>query len=389
MRGQRGFGLTCLLAAAGLALSAGLPAQELAPRAVSSAGPGEPQRIGAYPRHENHPTKKWIATLTCEPMSYTLQHWACYHESHAPQAIALEGQIGMMSPGGGNWYSNGFFNFALDAEQGRDYAIKSVRALDSGERASCEFVWELPQAWVRVRFMALPDHRPLLCSIVQVPKTEEIPTLRVRLSCYPSGYFKDGHRVGLTAATTVKSTGEADLDPEAEWWIILYDDKYDLGVQDGTGGCAAITAPELLGASRAEMTSYGCSWELQAQPGGKELRFAFWDGLKLKNAELVPALKPEFQPTLTTLREVDFRPLRLGEGVVTKLKAEFEKLLPEVNEAQEEEAAFRAGVVRLEQLRPRATGDEVDLAAEDEYLSALDELESLLWQLRMKWVFSD
>ena len=162
-----------ILAAAALALTTALWADDLAPpRASATVVPGKPQQIGDYTGHEYHPTKKWIATLWCEPMSYTLQHWACYHDSYAHGAVAVEGQIGMMSPGGGNWYHNGFFNFALDGEQGRNYAVKTIRALDSGERASCEFVWELPQAWVRVRFMAIPDQQPLFCSILQLPKTE-------------------------------------------------------------------------------------------------------------------------------------------------------------------------------------------------------------------------
>ncbi len=382
--------MRAMLAAAAIALSTVIWAQDLEPpRAVSSAGPGDPQRIGAYPGHENHPTKKWIATLMCDPMSYTLQHWACYHESHAPQAVALEGQIGMMSPGGGNWYTNGFFNFALDDQQGRNYAIKQVQALDSGERASCEFVWELPQAWVRVHFMTIPDQQPLFCSIVQVPKTDEVARLTVRLACYPSGYFKDGQRVGLTAASTVKTTNKAELDPEAEWWMILYDEKYDLREGGAVGGCGAITAPELVGKSRVDIGSYGCFWELEARPGGTELRFAFWNGLKLKNAELVFGLRPQFEPTLALLRDLDFRPLRLRASVVAGLSAEFDKLLPEVKDAETEEAAFGAIVARLEELRPRAAGDEVNLEAEDEYLKGLDELEKLLWQVRMKWVFSD
>jgi len=391
-----------ILAAAAIALSTALWAQDLEPpRASATVVPGKPQQIGAYPGHEGHPTKKWIATLRCEPVSYTLQHWACYHESYPHGAVAIEGQIGMMSPGGGNWYTNGFFNFALDDQQGRDYPVKTIRALDSGERASCEFVWELPQAWVRVRFMTIPGQQPLFCSIVQLPKTEEIATLKVRLACYPSGYFHDGARVGLTAAQVIKSTSKGELDPEKEWWMILYDEHYDLGVSGGIGGAGAITEPELVGKSTVEIGAYGCFWNLEAKSGGKELRFAFWNGLKLKNAELAPTLKPKFEPTLTTLRGIDFRPLRFREEVVAQVSSEFEKLLVETQDAEAEETTFKTTLARaeettfkttlarLQELRPTVMGDQPNLEAEDEYLKLLDELDNTLWQLRMKWVFSD
>ena len=100
-------------------------------------------------------------------------------------------------------------------------------------------------------------------------------------------------------------------------------------------------------------------------------------------------MRPQFEPTLALLRDLDFRPLRLLASLVAGLSAEFDKLLPEIKEADAEKTAFGAIVARLEELRPRAAGDEVNLEAEDEYLKGLDELEKLLWQVRMKWVFSD
>lgn len=365
-------------------------ADDLAPpRALATVVPGKPENIGAYPGHEHHPTKKWIATLASAPTSYTLQHWACYDESHAPEAIALEGQIGMMSPGGGNWYSNGFFNFAIGDDEGRNFAVRTIRALDSGERASCEFVWELPEAWVRVRFMALPDVQPLLCSIIQLPKGEDAPVMRVRLVCYPGGYFKNGRRVGHTPLREMDVGTKADLDPAAEWTMALYDRVYDLNVSGSSGGCGAIALPEYVGAASVEIGSYACKWTLETPPGGSELRFAFWDGLRLPNAELVPYLEGQFEAAAPILRDLDFTPLRYDPGVVAGIAEQFNRLLAETKGADEERQAFQETSAQILQLRERMAAQVTDLAAEDEYIAALDRLEELLWQLRMKWVFSD
>lgn len=359
------------------------------PRATADAGPARPQRIGNYPHHEHHPTKKWIARLHSEPVSYTLQHWACYDKSHAPQAIALEGQIGMLSPGGGNWYQNGFFNFALDDTLGRNYAVKAVRAVDSGERASVEFVWELPQAWVRVRFLVVPGKDPLFCSLRQYPKTDHVPRLKASLVCYPSGYFHRGDRAAVTPLRTLSVGARVDLSPTDEWSLILYDRKYDLGVDGGIGGCGAITVPAPVGRAKLELGSYGCTWTVEGRPGAKELRFAFWAGLKKKNTDLVPSLTNRFPATLRDLRQLDFRPLRFRQDHVARIKAEFERLQRETPGSRPEAAAFRATLAALDRLRDRVTGPAPDLQAEDDYLATLKRLENLLWQLRMKWVFSD
>ena len=375
--------LSAAVCAAGGKVERGLP-----PASVSVA-PGRPQGIGAYSGHVNHKTKKWIAHLVSEPMSYTLQHWACYDESHAPQAIALEGQIGMMSPGGGNWYHNGFFNFSVGEHEGRDFAVQRIRALDSGERGLCEFLWELPNAWVRVRPMVIPGDEPLYCSIRQVPKGEETAPLKVRLACYPSCYAKDAPRIGLTAQRTVKASNTADLDPMKEPSVIFYDERHDLGVGNGVGGCGALALPELVAASHLDVGGYGCFWEVTAKPGGKELRFVFWAGLQRKNSDLAPYLRQRFPAGEAKLRDLDFTPQRMLPEHIARVRAEMEKILKETPNTDREAQKFANALERLAALRGGTLGQQVDMAAEDEYLKVVDEIEALLWEVRMKWVFAD
>ncbi|MCX7599369.1 MAG: hypothetical protein N2512_10990 [Armatimonadetes bacterium] len=364
---------------------------KLRPKASVSAGPGAPEPLGGYPGHDNHPTKKWTVVLACQPCSYSLQHWACYHESHAPHAIALEGQIGMTSPAGFNWYHNGFFNFSLDGEAGRNYPVKAVRALDQGERGSCEFVWDMPAAWVRARFMVIPGEEPLFCAITTHPKGDHVPLLTVSLVAYPSGYFHQGQRVAVTAAGVYKTRAEAELDAAREWWVVFYDEKYDMGVEGGGGGAGGLTDPALVGRARLDVTNYPVTWTISAKPGGRELRFAFWNGLSRRNAELLAYLQPRFEPALAKLRALDFRPLRYRPECLEHIKREFEKLfaetrVPGVAEAAE---AYQEAMARLEALRPHLEGDAVDIAAEEEYLATLDRLDALLWDVRMQWIFSD
>ncbi len=356
--------------------------------ASASVAPARPQRIGAYPGHEHHPTKKWIARLLCSPQSYTLQHWACYDKSHAPQAIALEGQIGLMAPDKANWYFNGFFNFSVGRLQGRNFAVKCIRALDSGPRASCEFVWELPNAWVRVRFLVVPGKEPLFCSIAQAPKGDPEP-LTVRLVCYPSAYVHRAPRVGLTARRAVNAPAKAALDPAAEPWVIFYDKRYDLGVSDGEGGCAAFASPRFVAASKLDVGHYGCVWTLTAKPGVKEMRFAFWEGLRRRNAELIPYLRGRFGPAAAELERLDFRPLRLQPAWLARTRKEFDVWRAKTPGAAAVATAFDARAARLQALLARLEKGGVDIAAEDEALRLASDMESLVWKIRMKWVLSD
>ena len=330
-----------------------------------------------------------MARLQTEPVSYGLQHWGCYDPSHAPHSVSPEGQIGMMEPAGGGWYFNGFFNFSVDDQPGNTYPLQALRVLDKGPRGSVEFVWDLPAAVVRVRFLVIPGQRPLYCSIAMSPKTDRVPVLKVRLVAYPSGYFNDGQRVATGPVRTLKTPSKTALDPAKETWLALYDEKYDAGVLGGSGGCGAAVLPQGVGQSSVELSSYPAVWELQSAPGATELRLAFWNGLGLKNAELVPCLKSECDAALKTLAALDFRPQRLQESFLAPLKAEYEKMLAETPDSQADRRQYEAALAKLTDLRQRATAPQPDLQAEEDYFKAADGLEQALWQLRMKWVFAD
>jgi len=364
------------------------PAAELPPAAVSAAA-ARPQRIGAYPGHVNHPTKKWIVQMVCEPITYTLQHWACYDKSHAPEAIALEGQIGMMGPDSANWYFNGFFNFSVGRYQGRNFAQRRICALDTGERGLSEFLWELPNAWVRVRFIVVPGQEPLYCSIMQAPKGDKVDTLKVQLACYPSCYAKNGSRVCLTPTRAIKAPAKAALDPAHESSIIFYDEQNDQGVGRAVGGCGGLVLADGVARSELNVTPYGCHWELWAKPGGKEMRFAFWSGLKKKNADLIPYLRERFPIARERLAALDFHALKLRPEHFVKLRREFEQMLKETPGAQPEATQFTATAARLDALRAQLKTGQVNIQAEDAYLDTIDKLTALLWQVRMKWVFAE
>ncbi len=375
------------LATATLWLAAA-PAAEWPPAAVSAA-PARPQHIGAYPGHVNHPTKKWIVQMVSEPITYTLQHWACYDKSHAPEAIALEGQIGMMGPDAANWYSNGFFNFSVGAYEGRNFAQRRICALDSGERGMSEFLWELPNAWVRVRFIVVPGQEPLYASIVQVPKGDKVDVLKVWLSCYPSCYAKNGARVGLTPVRAIKAPAKATLDPARESAIIFYDEQNDLGVGSAAGGCGGLVLGDGVARSELNVTRYGSHWELWAKPGGKEMRFAFWSGLHKKNADLIPYLRAQFPIARERLRALDLHARKLRPEYFAKLRREFDQMIKETPSAQPEATQFAATAAQLDALRAQLKTGQVNIKAEDAYLDTIERLTALLWQVRMKWVFAD
>jgi hypothetical protein len=359
-------------------------AAHAADRALVSIKPGAPIPYGG---HENHVGKRWLVLLNSEPGSYGLQHWGCYDPSHLPFAPQPEGSIGMTGPGSANWYDNGFFNFSVDDDRSVDYPVKAIRALDSGSRASCEFLWDMPKAWVRVRFMVVPGKQPLFCSLTETPKTATVPKLRARLVAYPSGYFTDGGRVSITPLRTLHSGQKVTLDAAREWSWIFYDERRDLGMMGSGGGAGGITAPDLVAQSTLDTGMYGCTWQLEAK--GRELRFAFWGGQDLSNAALVPNLQAKFAPALADLEALDFTPQRLQPQGLADLQAEFDKLFRETSGTDEARKTYETLFARLQQLRGQIGSDQVNLPAEDEYLSALDKLDQLLWKVRMDWVFAD
>ena len=377
---------TPLLLAGLLMLSASaLPAQPPPPaHATASVTAGPPERYGG---HEGHVGKKWLVQLNSDPGSYSLQHWGCYDPSHAPHAIQPEGTIGMASPGGGNWYSNGFFNFAVDRDQSRMYPVAAVRPLDTGARASAEFLWDMPKAWVRVRFMVVPGRAPLFCAITQMPKAGATPKLRVRLVAYPAGYFHDGNRAIVTPTRTLKTGAKADLDPAAEWSWIMHDEKRDFHVENSVGGAAGLTAPDLVGSLKLDVGAYGVSWELEAK--GNELRFAFWGSQELRNADLLAKLPPQFAPALADLQALDFTPLRLQPRGLAHLQAEFSKLFGETKGSEASRQTYETLLKQLDALRGQIGNAQVNLQAENDYLGVLDKLDGLLWKVRMDWIFAD
>ncbi len=380
-RAQMGASQALLIACVGIWMGIA-PASPQATVSVLTARPTE-----LYGEHARHEGKKWLVQLQAKACSYGLQHWGCYDASHAPYAIQQEGSIGMTSPGGGNWYRNGFFNFAIDDAQSRMYPVQAVRALDSGERASVEFLWDMPQAWARVQFMILADRLPLFCRIVQIPKTETVPKLRVRLVAYPAGYFHDGQRVIVTPTRQLKTGQQASLDPASEWAWIMYDERRDLGVEGSVGGAGGLTCPELVASIRLDVGSYGVAWEIEAKD--KELRFAFWGTQELPNAALVPKLQAQFAPTLAELRKLDFTPRRLQPQGLAQLQAELDRLFTEIKAPETERSSCAQLLAQAKQLQSQLSGETVNLAAEEQLLSVLDKLEQLLWKVRMDWIFAD
>ena len=373
-----------LLAGLLLLSAAALCAQQPAGYATATVMTATPERVGG---HEGHVGKKWQVLLSSEPGSYGLQHWGCYDPSHAPHVVQPEGSIGMTSPGGGNWYHNGFLNFAVDGDSSRSFPVTAIRALDSGERASVELLWDMPQAWVRVRFMVVPGQRPLFCALTQYPKAGATPKLSAHLVAYPAGYFRDGGRVIVTPTRTLKTGDKVDLDPATEWSWIMYDERRDWRVSGSVGGAGGLAVPDLVGGLKLDVGAYGVTWNVQAK--GNELRFAFWGSQEVANADLLTKLQPQFAPALADLRALDFTPLRLRAQGLAPLQAEFDKIFRETRGNDKDRATYAALVAQLQQLLAQTSGGQVNLQAENEALATLDKLEQLLWKVGMDWIFAD
>lgn len=367
------------------AFSAVWGADDAAPLFVTGEAYGpEEAKLGAYTGHEDHPIRRRGVILDNGKAKFHLVTWVDVHPSHAPLVLPLEGMIGLTGPAPGNWYGNGFLDIFANGEIVGTVEPKSVRVVETGPRGRARFVWQRREGTWSVVFVALPGQEKIFCAVRFWPK-DPATALDIRLTCYPGGQFRDGHRVVTTPAGDFEQVTTAELDGKSAWWYAIYDTIYDYGL-GSDGGAAVLFDPDCLGKVRLTVDSYPVMLRLSPPPGLYELRMALWDSFfGRSNAELVAHMRAEAGNLLRELRTVSFDDSRLLAGDQVQ-ERELDELLARLGDCPAERQRAAELRAALADLRAKVANYPQGLFPDDEdrLLDILQARQKLLWDLRWR-----
>ena len=224
------------------------------------------------------------------------------------------------------WYHNGFMDIFINQKpclSGPGIASKypllfnRCEIMETGKRALVQYIWEREEATVRLRFLAHPDSRALLAEILIDPK-QQIDSLIIKAFCFPGAYTSDnkGKRRLKTAVREEKSVTKVELNPQAENWMLFYDQQYDMADpvwgKYSMNGCAGLYLhPDDFEIVKVELTGYTVEIKAEAKKGVTRLRFAF-DELPMAYTNALTTMLAEAPKVQGLLKEDIFQPAFLS-----------------------------------------------------------------------------
>ena len=230
-------------------------------------GPGAPPHTVGLKGHRH------VMVMDTGARSYALRYAVALNPNDPRAAIPGEGYIGMPQPSGQNWYAGGFFDVQLNGKSIGGTLLHSLTGRSSGPRGTVDFVFDAPQALVRVRFVAEAGSDCVYAQVLLEPK-EEINSVRVLTRCYPSGFTTDGERYVQTATRDFAQGERATLNVQDEWWTFYYDRIYDAGyvgvTRSGVGPCAMLWLPVQTEQVGFTVGGYGTETMLDLRPKARD-----------------------------------------------------------------------------------------------------------------------
>ncbi|HID07671.1 MAG TPA: hypothetical protein EYP10_11065, partial [Armatimonadetes bacterium] len=198
-------------------------------------------------QHRGHVFMERAGTFTLGRYRYIVRYCACVDKAHAPYVAPLEGYIGMPEPSRANWYHSGFLFIRINGKDIGTTPLSSMLAVESGKRAMLDMTWHHKLADVRVRFVGLPNDDKMLVEIT-VERKAKITSIEVFARCYPSfftaWYKRTGARRILTPTSLIKQGERVTLPAKQNWWLVYYDEVFDVARGEGDGPCAMLFIPE-------------------------------------------------------------------------------------------------------------------------------------------------
>jgi hypothetical protein len=267
-----------------------------------------------------------------------------------------EGYIGMPQPSGCNWYAGGFFDLVINGRTIGTTPAHSFLGRTTGDRGQIDYVFDTPQALVRVRFVGLSDADVLRCQALLEPKLP-ITSLRVNLRCYPSAFVSNAERHVLTPVRDLKQGERTELDPAREFWLLYYDPKIDagqvLGNRTGVGPCAVLWPVGAARRVRFAVASYGITTTMDFDPARRDLRFVFMDCKGTKNREAITDWRARAAGLARELAEFRFADESIGTWPLEEKKKEVAEMLATMPRAGEVAKRYQEWARELKPLLER------------------------------------
>lgn len=319
---------------------------------------------------------------------YGIKYVAAFDEANPDRAIPVEGYIGMPRPSSENWYHSGFLFISINGQDIGTAALSSMMVTETGERAILDMVWHHPLASVRARFLGLPGGDCLYVEIAIEPR-QEITELSIRARCYPSFFTAWHQREGarrIETPTTVVLQGERETVSAADnWWMVYYDEVFDVASGEGVGPCGMMVLPQ----EGAEVTlapgSYAVDTRLDYPPTARRLRLAFWDFKGQTNEDVLRAMPTRAAAARRRLTKLDFTPEAIRSFDFASARAEMQRA--GASEAVRVQLGHRLAEMQtwLAQaeagLAERAEAPEVSAA--EAMLQSIDQFHAFVWEVRL------
>jgi hypothetical protein len=287
-------------------------------------GPGAPAHTVGLQRHQQ------LITLDTGSKIYGLRYAVARDAKRPGVAIPGEGYLGMPRPSDCNWYAGGFFDLQLNGQSIGSTWAHSVTGRSGPQRGTADFVFDAPQAVVRVRFVAQAGGDCLFAQALLEPK-QQIKSARIVVRCYPSAFVSDADRHVVTAVRDLRQGERAALDVAREWWTLYYDRIFDAGyVSPGhvaVGPCAALWLPRQTEKAGFTVGNYGIDTKFDLQPAGRDFRFVFFDYAGQKNEAAQADLRQRATKLRQDLEQFAFTDPTLANWPLEKKQAEIRQVL--------------------------------------------------------------
>lgn len=326
--------------------------------------------------------------LNTGKVNYTLHYAACQDPKDPKAAIPGEGYVGMSAPTTANWYHGGFFDLQIDGQSIGKTMIHSLTVRSVADRGFADFVFDTPQAIVRLRFVGRLGDDALFAQALLEPK-QEIKALRLITRCYPSAFVSNSDRHVQTATRDLKQGEKADLDLATEYWTLYYDSLYEAGYSGpnyvGAGPCSMLWIPSQTQAAGFTVGGYGIDTTFTLKPILRDFRFIFFDHSGAKNAAAMAELKARAPALLKDLATFDFTDPSLAGWDLPTRQQELQKLLAQVPEDKTSVAQYQERAAKLTAcLKLVQTGGTGKIMAEAEAAQLIGAWEQGLPELRLQ-----
>jgi hypothetical protein len=386
---MRSFSLTAAFCLA-MAVCSAAPAQVLVTdQGVQTGviGPGAPAHTVGLNRHHH------TIVMSTGAQTYGLRYGVALDPKKPGTAVPGEGYIGMPEPAGCNWYAGGFFDLAINGKSIGPTLVHSFTGRSSPGRGTVDFVFDAPQAVVRVRFVAKAGGDCLYAQALLEPKVE-ITNVRVSLRCYPSAFVHDADRHVLTPLRDLAQGERAKLDVAREWWTLYYDRIYDAGytsaAQRGVGPCAALWLPGQTERVGFTVASYGIDTGLELKPALRDFRFVFFDYAGKKNDAAKADLRGRSAALLRELTAFAFTDPSVATWPLAKKQAELGQALVLLPADKQTAAQYeRWGRELAEQLKLLKSGAAGAIMAEADAARTIGQWERGLPELKLKALLNE